>query len=123
MEYAFDLSGGSTAVIKKYQVAATNTVIGVGYMKMADGNTGINLMTTVDARDFMGVNVGGARPAPPAPPSATNPPHPQPTPPPRACRHMLGKDGGPAPRPPGGRLAHPHPAAAGGGGARAPPTF
>ncbi len=60
MEYAFDLSGGSTAVIKKYQVAATNTVIGVGYMKMADGNTGINLMTTVDARDFMGVNVDAA---------------------------------------------------------------
>jgi len=60
MEFAFDLSGGSTAVIKKYQVKATNTVIGLGYMKAADGDTGLPLMTTVDARDFMGVNVDAA---------------------------------------------------------------
>src|SRR3990167_9631534 len=60
MEFAYDLSGGSTAVVKKYQVAATNTTIGVPYMKIADGGTGIVLGTTVDARDFMGVNLDAA---------------------------------------------------------------
>jgi len=60
MEFSYDLGGGSTAIVKKYQVAATNTTIGVPYMKIADGGTGIVLGTTTDARDFMGVNLDAA---------------------------------------------------------------
>src|SRR3990167_8175777 len=60
MEFAYDLSGGSTAIIKKYQVAATNTTIGVPYLKTADGGSGIVLGSTTGAADFIGVNVDAA---------------------------------------------------------------
>ena len=58
MEFAYDLSGGSTTVLKKYQVAATNTTLGVPYLQNAgSGGTGIVLATTTGAADFVGVNV------------------------------------------------------------------
>jgi hypothetical protein len=60
MEFAYDLSGGSTAIVKKHQVAATNTVLGRPYLKCADGGTGIVLGTTTGAVDFIGVNADAA---------------------------------------------------------------
>ena len=57
MEFDFDLSGGSTAVLKKYHVAATNTVVGRPYLKTADGGVGVVLGTTTGAVDFIGVNI------------------------------------------------------------------
>ncbi len=60
MEYAYDLSGVSTPVLKRYQVAATNTVIGRHYLKAADGGVGIVLGTTTGAVDSIGVNVDAA---------------------------------------------------------------
>lgn len=60
MEFQYDLSGGSTAIVKKYHVAATNTVIGRPYLKCADGGSGIVLGTTTGAVDFIGVNVDAA---------------------------------------------------------------
>lgn len=60
MEFAYDLSGGSTAIVKKYHVAATNTVIGRPYLKCADAGSGIVLGTTTGAVDFIGVNVDAA---------------------------------------------------------------
>ena len=49
MEFAYDLSGTSTAFTKKYQVAATNTVLGVPYLQAAADGTGIVLGTTTGA--------------------------------------------------------------------------
>lgn len=60
MEFSYDLSGGSTAIVKKYHVAATNTVIGRPYLKCADAGSGIVLGTTTGAVDFIGVNVDAA---------------------------------------------------------------
>jgi len=60
MEFAYDLSGGSTAIVKKYQVAATNTVIGRPYLKVASNGSGVVLGTTGGAVDFVGVNVDAA---------------------------------------------------------------
>lgn len=59
MEYAYDLSGG-TPILKKFVVAATNTVLGRHYTKTADGGVGIVLGTTTGAVDFIGVNVDAA---------------------------------------------------------------
>lgn len=60
MEFAYDLSGGSTAIVKKYQVAATNTVIGRPYLKVASNGSGVVLGTTTGAVDFVGVNIDAA---------------------------------------------------------------
>lgn len=60
MEFSYDLSGGSTAIMKKYQVAATNTTIGVPYTKVVDGGTGVALATVSAAVDFVGVNTDAA---------------------------------------------------------------
>ena len=61
MEYAYDLAGGSTVVLKKYQVAATNNVLGVPYLVNAgSGGTGIVLATTTGAADAIGVNIDTA---------------------------------------------------------------
>jgi hypothetical protein len=58
MEFAYDLSGGSTAFVKKYQVAASNTVLGVPYLQNAgSGGTGIVLGTTTGAANALGVNI------------------------------------------------------------------
>ena len=60
MDFAYDLSGGSTATVRKYNVAATNTVVGRHYLKTADGGVGIVLGTTTGAVDFIGVNIDAA---------------------------------------------------------------
>src|SRR3990167_9682768 len=60
MDFAFDLPGGSTAVIKKYQVAATNTTIGRPYLKGASSGTGLVVATVSGAVDFVGVNIDTA---------------------------------------------------------------
>ena len=60
MEYAYSLSGVAAPVMKRYQVAATNTVIGRPYLKVADGGVGVVLGATTDATDFIGVNVDAA---------------------------------------------------------------
>ena len=56
MEFGYDLSGGAP-VLKRYAVAATNTVVGRHYLKTADGGVGVVLGTTTGAVDFIGVNV------------------------------------------------------------------
>jgi hypothetical protein len=60
MEFAYDLSGTSTAIMKKYQVAATNTVIGRPYLVVANAGSGIVLGTTAGVVDAIGVNVDAA---------------------------------------------------------------
>src|SRR3990167_3077639 len=60
MDFAFDLSGGSTAVMKKYQVAATNTTVGIPYLKGASSGTGLVIATVSSAVDFVGVNIDTA---------------------------------------------------------------
>lgn len=58
MEYAYDLAGGSTAVIKKYQVAATNTTsLGKPYLVPVGNGTGLVTSTTTGAAKAVGVNV------------------------------------------------------------------
>jgi hypothetical protein len=60
MEFQYDLSGGSTAIVKKYQVAATNTTIGRPYLKGASSGTGLVVATVSGAVDFVGVNIDTA---------------------------------------------------------------
>ena len=60
MEFAYSLSGPAVPVLKRYAVAATNTVIGRHYLKTADGGVGIVLGTTTGAVDSIGVNVDAA---------------------------------------------------------------
>lgn len=60
MEFAYDLSGGSTAFVKKYQVAASNSVLGVPYLQNASAGTGIVLGTTTGAANALGVNIDTA---------------------------------------------------------------
>lgn len=60
MEFAYDLSGGSTAFVKKYQVAASNSVLGVPYLQSASNGTGIVLGTTTGAANALGVNIDAA---------------------------------------------------------------
>src|SRR3990167_36276 len=60
MEFAYDLSGGSTAFIKPYQVAATNTVLGVPYLVAGADGPGIVLGSTTGAANAIGVNVDTA---------------------------------------------------------------
>lgn len=60
MEFAYSLDGNSAPVLKRYQVAATNTVLGRYYVKSDDGSVGIILGSTTNATDFIGVNVDAA---------------------------------------------------------------
>lgn len=60
MEFAYSLDGNSVPVMKRYQVGATNTVIGRYYVKCADGEVGITLGSTTNATDLIGVNVDAA---------------------------------------------------------------
>lgn len=60
MEFAYDLSGSSTAFVKKYQVAATNTVLGIPYLRSAAGGTGIVLATNTGVANAIGVNLDTA---------------------------------------------------------------
>ena len=60
MEFAYSLDGNSAPILKRYQVAATNTTIGRIYLKAADGGVGVVLGSTPDGTDFIGVNVDAA---------------------------------------------------------------
>ena len=60
MEYQYDLTGGSTPVIKRYQVAATNNTLGVPYLVPAGSGSGIVLATTTGAAKAVGVNIDTA---------------------------------------------------------------
>lgn len=60
MEFAFDLAGGSNAVIRKYQVAATNTTVGMPFLVPAASGTGLVVATTTGAANMVGVNVDTA---------------------------------------------------------------
>lgn len=57
MEYFGSLSGPAVPVLKRYIVAATNTVVGRHYTKTVDGGVGVVLGTTTAAVDYIGVNV------------------------------------------------------------------
>ena len=60
MEYQFDLTGGSSAVVKRYQVAATNTTVGMPFLVPAGSGSGIVVATTTGAAKAVGVNVDTA---------------------------------------------------------------
>ena len=60
MDFGYDLSGVSTPIIKKYTVAASNVVLGVPYLKVADGGVGVILGALGGAADFVGVNIDAA---------------------------------------------------------------
>ena len=60
MDFGYDLSGISTPILKKYPVAATNTVLGVPYLKAAANGSGIVLSALGGGVDFIGVNIDAA---------------------------------------------------------------
>lgn len=60
MDWAYDLANAPVPQVRKFQVAATNTVLGRVYLKCADGGTGVALGSTTDATDFVGVNIDAA---------------------------------------------------------------
>lgn len=60
MEYQGDMTGGSTAVIKRYQVAATNTTVGMPFLVPASSGSGIVVATTTGAAKAVGVNIDTA---------------------------------------------------------------
>ena len=60
MEFAYTLDGNSVPIMKRYQVAATNTTIGRPYLKGASSGTGLVVATVSGAVDFVGVNVDTA---------------------------------------------------------------
>jgi hypothetical protein len=57
MEYAFDLTGGSTAVIKRYQVAATKATAGVPVLVGVAAGSGLVVATTTSTAKAVGVTV------------------------------------------------------------------
>lgn len=61
MEFSYDLTGGSTAIVKKFQVAASNaSILGRVYVKPAADATGVTLGSTTNATDAVGVNIDAA---------------------------------------------------------------
>ena len=60
MEFQYDLNGGSTAVIKRYQVAATNTTLGMPFLVPTAGGSGLVVSTTTGTANSVGVNVDTA---------------------------------------------------------------
>jgi hypothetical protein len=60
MEFGYDLSGGTTATIRKYQVAATNTVVGKPFLIPAASGSGLVTSTTTGAVKAVGVNIDTA---------------------------------------------------------------
>jgi len=57
MEFQGDLSGGSTAVIKRYQVAATKATAGVPVLVPAAAGSGLIVATTTSTAKAVGVTV------------------------------------------------------------------
>lgn len=60
MEYQGDLTGGSTARIGRFQVAATNTQVGMPFLVPASSGSGIVVATTTGAAKAVGVNIDTA---------------------------------------------------------------
>ena len=60
MDFQYDMTGGSTAVIKRYQVAATNNTVGMPFLVPAGSGSGIVVATTTGASKAVGVNVDTA---------------------------------------------------------------
>lgn len=60
MEYQYNLNGGSSPVIKRYQVAATNNTVGMPFLVPAASGSGIVVATTTGAAKAVGVNVDTA---------------------------------------------------------------
>ena len=57
MEFQFDMSGGSMAIIKRYQVAATKATPGVPVLVPAAGGSGVVVATTTSTADSVGVTI------------------------------------------------------------------
>lgn len=57
MEFQYDLSGGSTAIIKRYQVAATKATVGVPVLVPAAGGSGVVVATTTSTANSVGVTI------------------------------------------------------------------
>lgn len=57
MNYQYDLTGGSTAVIKKYQVAATKATAGVPVLVGAAAGSGLIVATTTSTAKAVGVTI------------------------------------------------------------------
>ena len=60
MEFQYHLTGGSTAVIKRYQVAATNNTVGMPFLVPAGSGSGLVVATTTGAAKAVGVNIDTA---------------------------------------------------------------
>lgn len=60
MDFGYDLSGTTNATIRKYQVAATNTTIGMPFLVPAADGSGLVVATTTGAAKAVGVNVDQA---------------------------------------------------------------
>ncbi len=60
MEFQFDMSGTSNAVVKRYQVAATNTTVGMPFLVPASSGAGLVVATTTGAANSVGVNIDAA---------------------------------------------------------------
>lgn len=60
MDYQFDVTGGSSAVIKRYQVGATNTVTGVAFTVPTTSLPGVVISTTTSTAKAVGVNIDTA---------------------------------------------------------------
>lgn len=58
MEFAYDVSGTSIATVKKYQVAASNTQLGIMYLRSA--GAGVVKATTTGAANALGSNIDTA---------------------------------------------------------------
>jgi hypothetical protein len=60
MDFAYDLSGTTNATIRRYQVAATNTVVGKPFLVPAASGSGIVTATTTSTAKAVGVNIDTA---------------------------------------------------------------
>ncbi len=57
MEFQFDMSGGSMAIIKRYQVAATKATPGVPVLVPAAAGSGVVVATTTSTANSVGVTI------------------------------------------------------------------
>lgn len=57
MDFQFDLAGGSTSVIKRYQVAATKATAGVPVLVGAAAGSGLIVATTTSTAKAVGVTI------------------------------------------------------------------
>jgi hypothetical protein len=60
MDFGYDLSGSTNATIRKYQVAASNTVVGKPFLVPAASGSGLVTSTTTSTAKAVGVNIDTA---------------------------------------------------------------